>query len=96
MLVAIDKSRCNHQPFGIDGFLACNLVFSDDGDLAVLNADVGDGVLLGFRVHDPASVDDQVIIGSNCRHDHHQAEYQQAAKHSQLFQFVPPFRLEKI
>ena len=46
MLVAIDKSRRNHKPFGIDGFLACNLVFSDDSDPAVLYADISDSVII--------------------------------------------------
>jgi len=71
--VGVDKTRRHHQPLGVDGLLPFNLVLGDDGDPAVLDADVGYGVILGFRVHDPAVVDDQIVIGSHCRHDHRQA-----------------------
>ena len=60
--VGVDKPRRHHMAGGIDGFLAGDLVLGDDGDLAALDADVGDRVIIGFRVHDPAVVDDQVVV----------------------------------
>jgi hypothetical protein len=60
--VGIDEPRRDHVAGGIDGFLSGDLFLGDDGDPAVLDADVGDRVIPGFRVHHPAVENDEIVV----------------------------------
>ena len=49
---------------------AADRVLGDGSDLAVLDADVGDGVIHRLRVHDPAVEDHEVVVGRQHWRDH--------------------------
>jgi len=62
VLVPINKSRCHYQSLGIDGLLACDSALGNDNNSTIFNAYIGYRVVFRFRVHDPAAVDDQLVL----------------------------------
>ncbi len=88
VLVSVDKSRRHHQPRGVDGLLAGDLFLGDDGDPAVSYADVGCVVEHGFRVHDPAAADHQIVVGGQGRRYQHQADNDASQLHRELLHLM--------
>jgi len=67
----VDEARGDHVASGVDGLSAFNRVRGDYSDTAVLDAHIGDTVILGLRIHHPAVVDHDVIgLGHGLRVDH--------------------------
>jgi hypothetical protein len=56
------KARRNHEPFHIDDFLAREFVLGHRGDLAVLDAYIHYRIERGLRVHDPSTLQHNVIV----------------------------------
>ncbi len=88
--VGVDEPGRDHMAGGVDRLLACDLFLGDDGDPAVLDADVGDGVVLGFRVHDPAIQNDQVIVFGHGGQRYCKCQNKPTECVENLFHFVTP------
>ena len=58
----VDETGRHHETLGVDRLLASNPVLGDRGDLAAPDADIGNGVMLGLRVHDPTTYNDKIEI----------------------------------
>ena len=58
----VDEARRHHVAGGVDGFPTGDPVLGDDDDRAVLDADVGVGVMPGFRINHPAVEDDEIVV----------------------------------
>ncbi len=62
MIVRINETGRDNMAAGIDHFLAGDLLVGDDGDPVALDTNVRNGVVPGFRIHNPAVDDDQVVV----------------------------------
>ncbi len=60
--VRVDEARCYDVAGSIHCFSPRKSVFADRNNATVLDADIGDIVIQGFRVYDPAVVDHKIIV----------------------------------
>ena len=62
VVMRVDETGRDDMAVRVDGFLAADRLFGNDSDSAVPDADVGNGVVRRFRVHDPTTQDHEVVI----------------------------------
>ena len=62
MRMDIDKTWGNHMSGSVYYLFARNLVCCDLDDLAIFNTHVCYRVIVGFRVHDPTIIDNQIVV----------------------------------
>ena len=62
MEVGVDEARPHDMAGGIHRLGTFEWLFADLDDATVFDADIGDVVEQCFRVHDPAVVDDEVVV----------------------------------
>ncbi len=75
------------MPGGVDGFITLNRRFCYYNDFSVFDTHIGYIVKHGFRVHDPAVIDHNIVIGGNGRCGYSHGEYRSRAKRS-LSRFI--------
>ncbi len=63
------------MPFSINGFITFNRRFCYCNDFAVFDTHIGYIVKHGFRVHDPAVIDHDIVIGGNGGCGYSRGEY---------------------
>src|SRR5579883_3049847 len=101
MFVEVDEAWGDDEAVSVDGSLALERGFGDDGDFAVADANVADGVAAGFGIHDAATGDDDVVeIGIRMSVPHREGGQQADRKQDEcrasqeeedlLFEGTPP------
>jgi len=79
--MGVDEARRHDMAGGIYRLGTLQRFLADFGNAAIFDTDVGDTVKLRFRVHDPAVVDNEIIVLRNDRRrdrdtQHHQTGQQ--------------------
>jgi hypothetical protein len=65
--VGVDESWRDHVPGGVDGLFTADLFPGNGRDPAILYADIRNGIVQRFGVHDPAISNDDIEMAAHIK-----------------------------